>query len=223
MAISNVSSNNRPGVCTFATRPTAPFNGQVIYETDTKQTLVWQGSAWVMLSDADQPPGLQLVKTQTVGTAAVPSVTVSNAFSVDYDSYRIVISNVTMSSTASGTVIYLKMHDGTNPANTNYNDGFARIDIAATTVAGVATALGTNGVTIGRGTGDKFGTSLDVVNPNFATHTLFPQLSALNVSSGYMYIGAGMHQTSTAYTGFQIAPSTGTLTGGTIRVYGYRN
>jgi hypothetical protein len=166
--------------------------------------------------------GLWLVKTQTIGSA-VSSQVVSGAFSSTYDSYRIVISNVTMSNTASTTVMFFRMHDGTNPAITNYNDGFARIDIAATTVAGVTSQLGINGVRIGYGTGDKFGTTFDVVNPNLATHTLFPQLSGLNVSTGYMYIGAGMHQTSVAYTGFDIRPSTGTMTGGTIRVYGYRN
>jgi hypothetical protein len=165
--------------------------------------------------------GLWLVKSQTIGTG-VSTVVVSSAFSSTYDSYRIVISNVAMSATGTGTVVYCKMHDGTNPANTNYNFGFARVDIAATTLAGVTTALGTNGVLIGRGTGDKFGTSFDIVNPNIATHTLFPSLSGLNVSTGYMYIGAGMHQNSIAYSGFQIATDTGTFTGGTIAVYGYR-
>ena len=47
MAISNVGSNARPGVCTSTTRPTAPFEGQLIYETDTNRVLVWNGSAWL--------------------------------------------------------------------------------------------------------------------------------------------------------------------------------
>lgn len=46
MAISSVGSNARPGVCTSTTRPTAPFEGQLIYETDTDKVLVWNGSAW---------------------------------------------------------------------------------------------------------------------------------------------------------------------------------
>jgi hypothetical protein len=175
----------------------------------------------VLTAAAMDSIGLWLVKSQTVGSA-VASVVVPSVFSSTYDSYRVVISNVTMSSTAAGTVMYLRLHDGTNPASTNYNDGFARIDIAAAAVAATTSNLGTNGVTIGRGTGDKFGTTFDVVNPNLATHTLFPQLSQINVNTGYMYIGAGMHQTSTAYPAFDIRPSTGTLTGGTINVYGYR-
>lgn len=35
-----------PGVCTSTTRPTNPFEGQMIYETDTDKTLFWNGSAW---------------------------------------------------------------------------------------------------------------------------------------------------------------------------------
>jgi hypothetical protein len=61
MAISNVSSGLRPGVCTSTTRPQAPFEGQMIYETDTNRVLVWDNAAWVMIADTDQPPGLQFI------------------------------------------------------------------------------------------------------------------------------------------------------------------
>ena len=35
-----------PGVCTSTTRPTSPYTGQSVYETDTKQGRVWDGLAW---------------------------------------------------------------------------------------------------------------------------------------------------------------------------------
>ena len=41
----------KPGVCTSSTRPASPYQGQVIYETDTKKTLAYSGSAWDILSD----------------------------------------------------------------------------------------------------------------------------------------------------------------------------
>ena len=47
MAISNSSRGLTPGVCTSTTRPTAPYEGQLIYETDTDRVLVWNNSAWV--------------------------------------------------------------------------------------------------------------------------------------------------------------------------------
>jgi len=34
-------------VCASTTRPSSPFEGQEIYETDTQKTLVYSGSAWV--------------------------------------------------------------------------------------------------------------------------------------------------------------------------------
>lgn len=46
MGISNVSSGLRPGVCTSTTRPSAPFEGQMIYETDTDMLAIWNGTAW---------------------------------------------------------------------------------------------------------------------------------------------------------------------------------
>jgi hypothetical protein len=33
-------------ICTNATRPASPFAGQVIFETDTSDSFVWDGSAW---------------------------------------------------------------------------------------------------------------------------------------------------------------------------------
>ena len=36
----------KQGVCTSSTRPASPFEGQMIYETDTDKVLVWNGSAW---------------------------------------------------------------------------------------------------------------------------------------------------------------------------------
>lgn len=47
MTISNSSSGIRPGVCTSTTRPTAPYTGFIIFETDTKKIYVWNGTSWV--------------------------------------------------------------------------------------------------------------------------------------------------------------------------------
>jgi hypothetical protein len=37
----------KPGVCTSTTRPASPYDGQMIYETDTDRVLIWNNSAWV--------------------------------------------------------------------------------------------------------------------------------------------------------------------------------
>lgn len=48
-------------VCTSSTRPASPFTGQPIYETNTKLSYVWSGSAWVLQS----PPVTIFVQSGT--------------------------------------------------------------------------------------------------------------------------------------------------------------
>lgn len=52
MAISSNATGLRPGVVTSTTRPTTPYTGQIIYETDTGYLRVWDGSAWDYLSQS---------------------------------------------------------------------------------------------------------------------------------------------------------------------------
>lgn len=52
MTVSNAASGLRPGVCQSGTRPTNPYTGQIIYETDTGYLRVWDGSAWDYLSQS---------------------------------------------------------------------------------------------------------------------------------------------------------------------------
>lgn len=67
MAISNNSTGLRPGVCTSTTRPTAPYEGQMIYETDTDLVYLWNGSAWVEVISAltKAPRGVIIFSTKT--------------------------------------------------------------------------------------------------------------------------------------------------------------
>ena len=41
----------KQGLCTSSTRPANPFEGQVIYESDTNRTLVYDNAAWVVVAD----------------------------------------------------------------------------------------------------------------------------------------------------------------------------
>jgi hypothetical protein len=165
--------------------------------------------------------GLTYVKGQTIGTG-VSSQVITGCFSGAFDAYRVVISNMTMSNTSAGSFIYAKMHDGTNPASSAYNYAIPRVDLANGTVSATYGRSQTTGVVVGSGTGDRFGTSFDVINPFVAYHTIFTGLTISNDTTGYAGAGSGMHQASTSYTSLQIIPSTGTITGGTIIVYGYR-
>ena len=71
MAISNNSTGLRTGVCTSTTRPTAPYEGQMIYETDTDLAKIWNGTAWFSFS-ATVPEQIT-VYTSGSGTYTVPA------------------------------------------------------------------------------------------------------------------------------------------------------
>lgn len=58
-------------VCTSGTRPASPGVGQEIFETDTKNVLVWTGAAWAQPT----PNALSLIgAAQTVTGASAPAL-----------------------------------------------------------------------------------------------------------------------------------------------------
>jgi hypothetical protein len=73
MAISNNNTGIRTGVCTSSTRPTTPYEGQHIYETDTDIEYVWNGSAWVVNYVSAVSPAF--TGTPTAPTAAAGTST----------------------------------------------------------------------------------------------------------------------------------------------------
>jgi hypothetical protein len=156
--------------------------------------------------------GLWLVKTQTVGTA-VASVTVTGAFSADYDNYRIVWSNI-VASTGSNFTMQLSGITGNV-----YTTAGTFLSYGSTTVTGFGPAATSNWVIGPAGTTNTLG-SLDVFNPQASLTKGFVGMATSNVSQ---YSFNGFCTSTSAATGFVFAPTSGTITGGTIKVYGYRN
>lgn len=66
MTISATTQGLRPGVTTSSNRPATPFEGQMIYETDTDLLRIWNGSTWKTLAAAAATQGTIL---QTVESA----------------------------------------------------------------------------------------------------------------------------------------------------------
>ena len=214
MAISNNSTGLRPGVCTSTTRPASPYNGQVIYETDSKQTLVYNGTSWVMLTDADTPPGLELIKTQTIGSA-VGSVTVSDAFSSTYDNYKITMNSIGSASNS----IALSL----GASVTGYYGVLLYADstVGTSSIATRNNAAQMNWVGGCAGNGFSSTASFDLLGPFSSVYT---KVVNGEYQDGVNYgIMQGEHRVASSYTSFTLTPGSGTLTGGTIRVYGYRN
>jgi hypothetical protein len=155
--------------------------------------------------------GLWLIKTQTIGSA-VSSVTVSDVFSSSFDNYLITVNGGASSSNG-----VLRLQFGSTTSGYYYQLLFAAW--GSTPLAegsSVLTYINSVGASLTNGL-QMF---CQVFNPNTATRTT---VQAQNIRTSEAGTTFGLLDNTTQYTGFNILASAGTLTGGTIRVYGYRN
>ena len=153
--------------------------------------------------------GLTLISTTTIGTA-VASVTVSSAFSATYDNYKILISGGSASADNMGgiqlgatTTGYYNQVAGGGWNNTAFASG------------------STTGTTVFVFTHSSTGISADIEvrSPFLANSTIISAPTAQFTTRGLHSIG--LLNNTTSYTDFTLTPNSGTLTGGTIAVYGY--
>jgi len=160
---------------------------------------------------------LALVKTQTIGSA-VASVEVTGAFSATYENYLITVSG---GAGSAGTQI--RMILGATVAG--YYISFYNAPFDGSAASGPAVNNGAIWNAIGFSGANGINMAATLQSPQLAKITY---ISAPYVnSSGAAGAGAGQSNgylnNTTQYTAFTISPSSGTLTGGTIRVYGYQN
>jgi hypothetical protein len=170
----------------------------------------------VLTAAAMDSIGLWLVKTQAVGSTPVASVTVSNAFTTDYDHYVITYMGGTLSGLAD-----MNFYFGTTPPANGYSQSqvFTRYD------------LGTSGVsTVNNGTqwafvggGDTTGLFLNFHIYNPANSGLPKYLSYQGLTGVFSVSGTGIFTATASQTGFTLDPfGATTMVNGTVRVYGYR-
>jgi hypothetical protein len=157
-------------------------------------------------------PGLRLVKKQTIGSG-VSSVNVTSAFSATYENYKIIVNGGVGSAT---TAVAFKLGAST----TTYNEFLIYGNYSSATVGGAAQSTSPHFGWAGGCSANGIYMNIDLQSPFLAKYT--------RMGTSQAYIGetetgtnSGLHKTATSYTDFTITPTTGTLTGGTIYVYGY--
>jgi hypothetical protein len=154
-------------------------------------------------------PGLRLIKKQTVGTG-IATVTVTDAFSATYDSYKIIYTGYVNSGV--GGAIYLRLGGNT----TNYQTNLISINNSG----GVTAQPGIgNFITVGV-------TSTSVGQIDVDVHRPFQALPCNVQTRSYrqfdIFMGGGTDANSVSRTSFNLtAQSSQTFTGGTVYVYGY--
>ena len=213
------SSLIKPGVIdNTAARPASPYEGQVIFQKDTDQLLVWNGTAWVIPnSPAQNPTGLEFIDSRTItGTA---EAIFENCFSATYRDYQVIV-DIT-----SGT------------ANQEMNMQFR---VGGTTASGADYYFGQFGV-VSNGTASNTTTGgaaqqipitfIPATQQNSTNYFIGqPFLTGYTMYSGdWMYDDGGTfiarrtigrHRVSASYTGLRI--STANNWTGAVYVYGYR-
>lgn len=182
-------------------------NGYTLVADSTEST----GLKWAAPSS-----GLTLVKTQTIGSA-VSSVTVTGAFSSTYDNYLISINGGVASGACS-----IDLQLGSTAT------GYYWFGIYG--AASAATVTGDNGNNqtkfryVGSGDTTLLSGQFYIQNPNLAKRTAI-YCSSIRTGTGTVTpINVGSETSTTQHTDFTLlASSPETLTGGTIKVYGYQN
>ena len=164
---------------------------------------------------ANPPGGLTLISATTIGTT-VSSVAVTDCFSADYDNYKILINGGVAS-----TNVELRIQLGAT--TTGYYAGVVRISYSAGVVGGTNTSNLARWDNMGDGSTSQLDASIELRNPFLSKittmHTTYAQLA----TAGQGYMAAGFQNSATSFTGFTLLLSSGTITGGTICVYGYTN
>jgi len=212
-SVLGASSVIKPGVCTSATRPTVPYEGQLIYETDTDMVAAYNGSAWVYTHSS----GLVLIRTRTFSTAS--SVAEDSVFTSTYQNYLLIYDLTAATGTNSDLQYYFRSSgtDTTTGYVTEFQTQYAGTLTSGEVASGLIGAVHTSYPTYSQGT-------VNIHSPQAA------RAKILLVNAGWVSSLGQPRQlrfftyngSTTQFDGIKIFPSAGTITG-TMRIYGYRN
>jgi len=213
------------GVPVFATTTTrdAAFGGtgekvlaqgQLAYIEASDVVQYYNGTTWATLAPASAS-ALTLVSATTIGSA-VSSVTVSNAFSSTYDNYLILLNG----GAASVAADYIYLTLGSTTAG--YNQGGSSSVYSASNLGPERRANTTSWYGGYMNTAGING-QITLMGPNMSENTFINAVFASGRTADAGYQVPGFLNDTTAYTAFTLTTGSGTITGGTIRVYGYAN
>lgn len=227
MPLSNYLASSRlsqPGVCTSSTRPALPYQGQVIYETDTAKTLVWNGSAWVFLSTGTTSGVGMTQVTSGSFTNITGNSALSLGFTTDFPHYRLIM-NWTQATAAAWMNCQVRNASQTIISSATYDN--QRFDYygSGTVAAG---SLGDNQwLYLGYNYLVGFPSALtaDFINATVAVPTYMQSRGTTKRTGAgnYLYVieKHGLQTDSIVVGGIVVYPDAGASTG-TYSLYGYR-
>ncbi len=157
----------------------------------------------------------------TIGTG-VSTVSVTGAFSAAYDNYKIVLTGGVTSTSES--INFQLGPIGVSQYNNQYYQNIIYTNFAGATPAAAFTSngsyfpfsiysFGVNG----------YNASFEVFSPFRTTYTEIQGLRGGIAGGANVGPAIGFHNSLNSFSGFQLITTSGTMTGGTIRIYGYNN
>lgn len=117
-SVLGASSAIRPGVVTSSTRPSVPYTGQTIYETDTSKLLIYNGSSWNVA-------GI---------TGSIQTVTKTDAFSTTSTSF-VDVTGLSVSITPTSSASRILVLFSISMAGSTTNDKYANLVRGSTAIA----------------------------------------------------------------------------------------
>jgi hypothetical protein len=184
-----------------------PSDGMVTYNQTNNSLEAYNGTEWINKS------GLQLVKKQTIGTA-VSSVTVTGAFSATYENYKIIVTGGT-ASTAGNFGLRL------GATTAGYFTSLIYTTFGGSSINVLNSSTSTNYSWAGGSNTAASWMNCDVHAPFINAYTRFSGPYTDFAAAGNIGNGVGFLPNTTSYTEFTLVPAAGTLSSGTIYVYGY--
>jgi len=148
------------------------------------------------------------------------SVSINNCFSSDYTNYKVVVGNITHSTTL---VLRIRMRlAGTDSSSTSWDYAYTYLYATGgainTNTATAQTGLYVGDTNLSSNTLASF--SFDVFQPYVARRTMWLGIDMNYYNQFFTMPGGGVHNVETAYDGFTLYTNTGTITGN-YQVYGY--
>ena len=165
----------------------------------------------VLTAAAMDSIGMWLVKTQAVGTG-VSSVAVTDAFSADYENYLVTYNGAT---SATGQCLQVQL----GATTTGYYGSMVYANFTGGAGASVGDNNTANWTHCSGGVGGFTNLQATIMRPFASATTTIAGPYQDGANAGHK---SGWLNNTTSYTGFTLIAPSGTITGGTIRVYGYR-
>ena len=216
-SVLGASTLTKPGVATSATRPANPFNGQVLYETDTAKIVSWNGSAWVYTAASG------LVYLDGASFSAQTSFSTAAIFTALYDNYKIIV-NITAASVHGAIIQWRLRSGGSDNTTTDYLSAYTGTRTNTVAIEGIIT----DGLSFGRtaGMSDTVGAAgaFDILAPFLTAKTrmvgtIFGTTSGGNLAA---YSGGITFNATTSFDAATFFPASGNFTG-SYKVYGISN